>query len=73
MQSLEIVVVGQFHQPAELRFYRAEGCGIQRLFREEKDLLRLMKYRLTYRDLELATDKCEDVANVIESIMLKYA
>ena len=47
--------------------------GIQKLFREEKDLLRLMKYRLTYRDLELATDKCEDVANVIESIMLKYA
>lgn len=32
MQSLEIVVVGQFHQPAEPQFYRAEGCSIQRLF-----------------------------------------
>ena len=31
MQSLEIVVVGQFHQPAELQFYRVEGCSIQRL------------------------------------------
>lgn len=47
--------------------------GISHLFRNEKDVIRLMKYRLMYRDLELATDKCEDVANVLESIMLKYA
>ncbi len=47
--------------------------GISRLFRQEKDTLRLMKYRLMYRDLELATDKCEDAGNVIESIFLKYA
>ena len=47
--------------------------GISRLFRTEKDPIRLMKYRLMYRDLEYATDKCEDVANVLESIMLKYA
>src|ERR1700733_15029173 len=32
MQSLEIVFVGQFHQPAEFRFDRAEGRSIQRLF-----------------------------------------
>lgn len=47
--------------------------GISRLFRTEKDPIKLMKYRLMYRDLEFATDKCEDVANVLESIMLKYA
>jgi uncharacterized protein Yka (UPF0111/DUF47 family) len=32
-----------------------------------------MRKRLIYVDLELATDKCEDVGNVLESIMLKYA
>jgi uncharacterized protein Yka (UPF0111/DUF47 family) len=47
--------------------------GIQRLFLTEKDPIHLMKVRLMYQDLEMATDKCEDVANVMESIMLKYA
>jgi uncharacterized protein len=47
--------------------------GIQRLFTEEKDPIELMRKRLIYVDLELATDKCEDVGNVLESIMLKYA
>lgn len=47
--------------------------GIQRLFSEEKDPIELMRKRLIYVDLELATDKCEDVGNVLESIMLKYA
>jgi hypothetical protein len=31
MQSLEIVVVGQFHEPAKLRFDCVKGRGIQRL------------------------------------------
>ena len=47
--------------------------GIQRLFDEEKDPIRLIKMRDLYTVLELATDKCEDVGNVIESIFLKYA
>ncbi len=47
--------------------------GLQRIFRNETDPIHLMKLRLVYQDLELATDKCEDVANVLESVMLKYA
>jgi uncharacterized protein Yka (UPF0111/DUF47 family) len=43
------------------------------LFLHEKDAIHLIKMRDTYMMLEMATDKCEDVANVIESIMLKYA
>src|SRR5664279_5270344 len=31
MQSLEIVIVGQFHESAELRFDRVKGRRIQRL------------------------------------------
>ncbi len=47
--------------------------AIERLFTNEKDAIELIKWRDLYSTLELATDKCEDVANVIESIMLKYA
>ena len=47
--------------------------GIQRLFDDEKDPIRLIKMRDLYTELEMATDKCEDVGNVIESIFLKYA
>jgi predicted phosphate transport protein (TIGR00153 family) len=47
--------------------------AIQRLFAEEKDPIQLIRMRDMYSTLEMATDKCEDVGNVIESIMLKYA
>ena len=47
--------------------------AIEHLFAHEKDAIQLIKMRDIYSTLELATDKCEDVANVIESIMLKYA
>lgn len=47
--------------------------ALEQLFANEKDAITLMKMRDLYGVLELATDKCEDVANVIESIMLKYA
>lgn len=47
--------------------------AIQRLFANEKDPIELIRMRDIYSTLELATDKCEDVGNVIESIMLKYA
>lgn len=48
-------------------------AAITELFKHEKDAIHLIKMRETYLMLETATDKCEDVANVIESIMLKYA
>ncbi|MFN8351473.1 MAG: DUF47 family protein [Flavobacteriales bacterium] len=47
--------------------------ALERLFATEKDAIELIKKRDLYSTLELATDKCEDVANVLESIMLKYA
>ena len=47
--------------------------AIKRLFANEKDPIQLIRLREVYTTLELATDKCEDVGNVIESIMLKYA
>lgn len=48
-------------------------AGIARLFKEEADLRLLIKLKEIYELLETVTDRCEDVANVIESIVLEYA
>lgn len=47
--------------------------SIERLFEMETDVKTLIKKREIYHALETATDKCEDVVNVIESIIVKYA
>jgi len=43
------------------------------LFEHEKDPIQLIKIKELYEVLELATDKAEDAANVIESVILKSA
>ncbi len=43
------------------------------LFDNEKDAITIIKIKEILEDLETATDKCEDVANVIEGIVLKNA
>ena len=47
--------------------------SIERLFEGETDVKELIKKREIYQILETVTDKCEDAANVIESIIVKYA
>ena len=46
---------------------------IGKLYAEEKDAIRLMKYSSIYNELEHTIDKCEDLMNAIESILLKHA
>ena len=46
---------------------------IGNLYAEEKDAIRLMKYSSIYNELEQTIDKCEDLMNAIESIVLKQA
>lgn len=48
-------------------------AAIAQLFEEEKDAVEIVKWKELYEVLEIATDKCEDVANVIESVVLKSA
>ena len=43
------------------------------LFREAKDPLLVLKWKEVYEALENATDRCEDVANVIEGVVLEHA
>jgi len=45
--------------------------AIGRLFENAKDPFVLMKWKEIYEVLEAATDACEDVANVLEQIVLK--
>jgi uncharacterized protein len=47
--------------------------SIKKLFETENDFKELIRRREVYTVMEVATDKCEDVANVIESIIVKYA
>jgi predicted phosphate transport protein (TIGR00153 family) len=49
------------------------NTAIGRLFEEEKDAVKLIKYKEILSALETATDKCEDAANVMESIIVKNA
>jgi predicted phosphate transport protein (TIGR00153 family) len=45
--------------------------AIARLFAESTEALELIKMKEVLSNLETATDKCEDVANVLESILVK--
>ena len=43
------------------------------MFEEQPDPIEVIKWKEIYETLEAVTDRCEDVANVIESIILKMA
>jgi len=47
--------------------------AVSRLFHEEKDPIQLIKWKEIYETLERAVDKCEDAANILESLVLKNA
>jgi len=47
--------------------------SIEQLFEHEPDAKEVIKKREIYQVMEIVTDKCEDAANVIESIIIKYA
>lgn len=52
---------------------RAHQNAVRRLFEEEKDPVVIMKWKEILDFLEDATDRCEDVANVLEGIVVKHA
>ena len=45
--------------------------AMAKLFRDEPDVRQLIKLRTVYELLEEMTDRCEDVANIIEGIVLE--
>jgi len=47
--------------------------SLAELFVNSPDFAYLIKWREIYEDIESAIDKCEDIANILEGIALKYA
>ena len=50
---------------------RVMRTAMSKLFREEPDVREVIKLKAIYELLETITDKCEDVANLIEGIVLE--
>jgi uncharacterized protein len=51
---------------------RTHQEAVSRLFEDERDPLMVMKWKETLDFLEDATDRCEDVANVLEGVVVKH-
>jgi uncharacterized protein len=51
---------------------RTHQQAVTRLFDDEHDPILVMKWKETLDFLEDATDRCEDVANVLEGVMVKH-
>ena len=64
-----LVKINAFENEADDIF----DLSIDRLYELEHDFKEFIKRRELYQTMEVATDKCEDAGNVIESIIIKYA
>ena len=60
--------INEYENEADSVFEQA----IAQLFEFEKDPIRIIKLKEIYVGIETATDKCEDAANVMESLLIKH-
>jgi predicted phosphate transport protein (TIGR00153 family) len=51
---------------------RVHDEALRRLFEEERDPITIIKWKEVLDFLEEATDRCEDVANVLEGVVVKH-
>jgi hypothetical protein len=51
------------------RVYRS---ALAELFSDARDMARVIQWREIYEHMESATDRCEDVANVLEGVAIKH-
>jgi predicted phosphate transport protein (TIGR00153 family) len=69
-ELLEICVeINRLENEADGMYRRA----IAELFKPGNDPIDVMKWRDVFDNLEGATDRCEDVANIVEGVVLEYA
>jgi len=52
---------------------RVFRSAMAELFNDSTDIAHIIKWREIYEHMESATDRCEDVANVLEGVALKHA
>lgn len=77
MRSLKNVNIVKRHLQ-NINVYENEADNIMKamvaeMFRTEKDAMTILKMKEVITFLEMATDKCEDAANVIESVIIKFS
>jgi predicted phosphate transport protein (TIGR00153 family) len=63
-----IVEIHRLENEADDTYYRSIG----ELFQNDTDPIHLIKWKELYEIMENTTDRCESVANIIESIVLKH-
>jgi uncharacterized protein Yka (UPF0111/DUF47 family) len=69
--SKAIMIVCQDIDRLESEADHVMRSAMAKLFRDEPDVKQVMKMRAVYEMLETVTDRCEDVANVIQGIVLE--
>ena len=52
---------------------RIHKTALGLLFEEERDPIMIMKWKEILDVLERATDRCEDVANLLENVVVKHS
>lgn len=87
LHGTEIILqaVSQLHKPQNILEYceqlamleeeadRIKGECVARLFEDSIEPIEIIKWKEIYEVLEATTDKCEDVADVLEAVVLKAA
>ena len=63
------VEINRLENMADGVFHAAQA----ELFDDTDDIAGIIKWREIYEDMESATDRCEDVSNILEGVALKYA
>jgi len=67
--SESVVEINRLENEAD----RVHQNALRRLFEEERDPIVVIKWKEILDFLEVATDRCEDVANVLEGVVVKHA
>jgi predicted phosphate transport protein (TIGR00153 family) len=67
--AAHIVEINRLENEAD----RVHLNAVRELFREEQDPIAIMKWKELLDELEKATDECEDVANLLEGIVVKHS
>ena len=65
----QIIEVNRIENEGDVIFRQA----IRKLFQEEKDPIELIKWKHLFEELEASLDSCENVANILEGVVMKYA
>jgi predicted phosphate transport protein (TIGR00153 family) len=72
-RATEILALCNNIDSLESQADRVMRTALSKLFREEGDVRQLIKLETVYQLLESATDQCENVANIIEGVVLENA